>query len=83
MANPQDQYEEAKVRFLREAVRGTECAIGAAAGVVYIKRYQSNISDLKKSLRELSIHEAAKDNRGKTMVSHIIVSLYGKRTNTD
>lgn len=64
MAKPKDQDEEAKVRFLLEAVGGTYWKLRAAARVMDRKSYQSHISALNTSLCELAIRDAAKENGG-------------------
>lgn len=59
MARPKDRDEEAKVRFLREAVRGTEWGLRATSHVTDKYSYQSNISAMNTSLRDLALFKKA------------------------
>lgn len=59
MARPKYRDEESKVRILREETMGTECLLRESGRVTDRKSYQSLISALNCSQRDLNLHTAA------------------------
>lgn len=60
MAIPKDRDEEANVRILLESVRVTDWGLRASTRVTDRRSYQSLISALNASQRDLNLHAAAK-----------------------
>lgn len=65
MAHQKDRDEEAKVSFLLEAVQGTEWGLRATSRVTDKYSYQSHISALNTSFRDLALLKQA-CNKGNT-----------------
>lgn len=59
------RYEEAKIIFLRDAVRGTEWLFRAAVRVTDLNSFQIHITSMNKPLRDLYLFRVANTQEGK------------------